>query len=92
MQESRRQMSVYFCSDLHFGHKGIDKFRPFVVSCADNEQQIETRRITIVVGEIEYHIKVNQFNEIELNKTDFSKESEHRLTIHPYQSNDIRLK
>ena len=33
-------MSVYFCSDLHFGHKGIQQFRPFVTSCSNNEQQI----------------------------------------------------
>ena len=33
-------MSVFFCSDLHFGHKGIDKFRPFVTSSDDNQDQI----------------------------------------------------
>jgi len=32
--------NVWFTSDLHFGHKGINKFRPFVTSCEDNEQQI----------------------------------------------------
>lgn len=41
-------MSVYFCSDLHFGHKGIDKFRPFVTSCTDNEQQIISDWIAVI--------------------------------------------
>lgn len=31
---------VWFCSDLHFGHKNIQKFRPFVKDMVDNEQQI----------------------------------------------------
>lgn len=29
-------MSVYFCSDLHLGHKNISKFRPFVSSTEEN--------------------------------------------------------
>lgn len=33
-------MSVYFCSDLHFGHKNIQKFRLHVTSEEDNRQQI----------------------------------------------------
>jgi len=33
-------MSVYFCSDLHFGHKNIQKFRQFVLSQNHNEQFI----------------------------------------------------
>ena len=33
-------MSVYFCSDLHFGHKNIQKFRQFVRSQNHNEQFI----------------------------------------------------
>lgn len=41
-------MSVYFCSDLHFGHKGIDKFRPLVTSCTDNEQQIISDWIAVI--------------------------------------------
>ena len=31
-------MSVYFCSDLHFGHKNIQKFRLFVENQQHNEQ------------------------------------------------------
>ena len=49
-------MSVYFCSDLHFGHKNIDKFRPFVKSEEDNRNQIKedwcrliTKRDTVYV-------------------------------------------
>jgi calcineurin-like phosphoesterase family protein len=34
-------MSVYFCSDLHLGHKNIAKFRGFVSSCEDNTRLIE---------------------------------------------------
>jgi calcineurin-like phosphoesterase family protein len=33
-------MSVWFCSDLHFGHKNIQRFRPFVKDEADNRQQV----------------------------------------------------
>ena len=33
-------MSVWFCSDLHFGHKNIQRFRPFVKDMVDNEQQV----------------------------------------------------
>lgn len=33
--------SVYFCSDLHFGHKGIAKFRNVVVSEEDNRELIK---------------------------------------------------
>lgn len=33
-------MSVYFCSDLHFGHENIYKFRSFVESSEDNDNQI----------------------------------------------------
>lgn len=33
-------MSVWFCSDLHFGHKNIEKFRTHVKSEEDNRQQI----------------------------------------------------
>lgn len=34
------KMSVYFCSDLHFGHKRIHEFRPFTKSSADNDALI----------------------------------------------------
>lgn len=34
-------MSVYFCSDLHLGHRNIAKFRNFVSSCEDNTRLIE---------------------------------------------------
>lgn len=34
-------MSVWFCSDLHFGHKNIQKFRKFVISEEDNRNQIK---------------------------------------------------
>jgi calcineurin-like phosphoesterase family protein len=33
-------VSVWFCSDLHFGHKGIERFRKHVSSQEDNEKQI----------------------------------------------------
>jgi calcineurin-like phosphoesterase family protein len=33
-------MSVWFCSDLHLGHKGIERFRKHVSSQEDNEKQI----------------------------------------------------
>lgn len=33
-------MSVLFCSDLHFGHKNIHRFRPFVESEADNRKYV----------------------------------------------------
>lgn len=34
-------MSVWFCSDLHFGHKNIQKFRHHVTSEEDNRQLIK---------------------------------------------------
>lgn len=34
-------MSVLFCSDLHFGHNNIQKFRLHVVSEEDNRAQIK---------------------------------------------------
>lgn len=34
-------MSVWFCSDLHFGHKNIQKFRHFVSSEEDNRNMIK---------------------------------------------------
>lgn len=33
--------NVWFCSDLHFGHKNIQKFRMFVSSEEDNRQFIK---------------------------------------------------
>ena len=34
-------MSVWFCSDLHFGHKNIEKFRSHVSSEEDNRNKIK---------------------------------------------------
>lgn len=33
-------MSVWFCSDLHFGHKNIQKFRSFISSEEENRKLI----------------------------------------------------
>lgn len=33
-------MNVWFCSDLHFGHKNIEKFRKHVISEVDNREMI----------------------------------------------------
>jgi len=33
--------NVWFCSDLHFGHKNIEKFRIFIVDEQDNRETIK---------------------------------------------------
>jgi len=62
-------MSVWFCSDLHFGHKNIQKFRPFVVDEVDNRQQITdcwkevvTKRDDVyVLGDAAFTMEALQF-------------------------------
>lgn len=41
-------MSVWFCSDLHFGHKNIQKFRHHVTSEEDNRNKIKKDWKTLV--------------------------------------------
>lgn len=41
-------MSVWFCSDLHFGHKNIQKFRHHVQSEEDNREKIKQDWKTLV--------------------------------------------
>lgn len=33
--------NVWFCSDLHFGHKNIEKFRTFIIDETDNRETIK---------------------------------------------------
>ncbi len=41
-------MSVWFCSDLHFGHKNIQKFRHHVYDEAENRQKIKQDWVELV--------------------------------------------
>lgn len=57
----------------------------------NNEQTIEPRRITVVIGkDVEFEISVNQFNELVINKGQFG-EGETAILIKPSVSNEIRL-
>lgn len=56
----------------------------------NNENEIEARRITVVVGEVEFEIAVNQFGELTVNKGQFG-EGESAILIKPSVSNEIRL-
>jgi hypothetical protein len=61
------------------------------VIIGNNESQIETRRITIVLNEdVELDIKINSFGELEIQKTNFGQ-GESAIVIKPSVSNEIRL-
>ena len=40
--------NIWFCSDLHFGHKNIQKFRPFISSEEDNRNLIKLHWKSVV--------------------------------------------
>ena len=61
-----------------------------LVLIGDNEQQINARIITIVVNDIEYSIRLNNQNEIEISKCNFG-EGGSSMNIKPYAHNDIKI-
>lgn len=40
--------NVWFCSDLHFGHKNIERFRKHITSEADNRHKIKDDWLRVV--------------------------------------------
>lgn len=53
------------------------------------EERFEARKIKITVGETEYRISVNKFDELVINKHSFDDSSS--ITIMPSVSNEIRI-
>lgn len=57
----------------------------------NNEEKIEARNITIVLNQdVEFHISINQFEELTILKTQFGA-GESAMTIKPSVSNEIRI-
>lgn len=57
----------------------------------NNEQTIEARKATIIVGDSEFTITINIFNEMVVNKANFSDDGESSLIIKASVSNEIRI-
>lgn len=55
----------------------------------NNEEHQEARKIKITIGETEYRISVNKFDELVINKHSFDDTSS--ITIMPSVSNEIRI-
>lgn len=69
--------NVWFCSDLHLGHKGIERFRKDVSSCEENNSRIlhelnthiESRDVLYCLGDWCFDLTVvNSFAEIRCQK------------------------
>lgn len=60
------------------------------VIIGNNESEFEARKITIVVGNVEFEIKVNNFKQLVVNKQNYG-DGESELIIKPSVSNEIRL-
>ncbi len=61
-----------------------------LVIIGNNEQQIETSKVTIQVNYIEYRIRIDPKGGIEINKYDFER-SEDSIIVKPYVTNQVTI-
>ncbi|MCL1655463.1 hypothetical protein M2T79_02560 [Elizabethkingia miricola] len=54
-----------------------------------NKENIEVKKVTIIMDDKEFEISINKFGQLELNKC--HSEGDTAIKIIPYMSNEIRV-